>query len=122
MIDQRLLIENPKLIEEGLQSRGMDIDLAPLQEFCKDLKELEERRNNLQAQGNLIGKEVGQKIKKGISQNSEEISNLRIQGNQIKDVGVHGWMSMVIGSTHTNPIQINWNYFKKLLDIVMQML
>ena len=89
MIDQRLLRDNPKLIEEGLKSRGMDIDLGPLQKLCKQLKELEEKRNTLQAQGNSIGKEVGQKIKKGLSKNSEEISNLRIKGNQIKiQVGV----------------------------------
>ena len=62
MIDQRLLRDNPKLIEEGLKSRGMDIDLVPLQKLSKDLKELEEKRNILQAQGNSIGKEVGQKI------------------------------------------------------------
>ena len=84
MIDQRLLRENPDLIEEGLKSRGMNVDLGPLQNFCKALKELEEKRNLLQAKGNSIGKEVGEKIKKGFSQSSEEISNLRIQGNQIK--------------------------------------
>jgi len=89
VIDQRLLRDNPNLIEEGLKSRGMDIDLGPLQKSCQDLKELEEKRNILQAQGNSIGKEVGQKIKKGLSQSSEEISNLRIKGNQIKkQVGV----------------------------------
>ena len=65
MIDLRLLRENPNLISEGLKSRGMDVDLGPLQKFCKDLKELEEKRNSLQAQGNSIGKEVGQKIKQG---------------------------------------------------------
>ena len=89
MIDQRLLRENPNLISEGLKSRGMDVDLGPLQKFCKDLKELEEKRNSLQAQGNSIGKEVGQKIKQGLPHNSEEISNLRIKGNQIKkQVGI----------------------------------
>ena len=84
MIDQRLLRENPNLILEGLRSRGMDVDLGPLRKLCKDLKELEEKRNSLQAQGNSIGKEVGQKIKLGLPQDSEEISNLRIKGNQIK--------------------------------------
>ena len=89
MIDQRILRENPKLIEEGLKLRGMNIDLDPLQKCCKDLRELEEKRNSLQAQGNSIGKEVGQKIKEGLSQSSEEISNLRIKGNQIKkQVGI----------------------------------
>jgi len=89
VIDQRLLRENPNLISEGLKSRGIDVDLGPLQKSCKNLKELEEKRNSLQAQGNAIGKEVGQKIKTGVSPNSEEISNLRIKGNQIKkQVGI----------------------------------
>ena len=89
MIDQRLLRENPNLIKEGLKSRGINVDLEALQKFCKDLKELEEKRNSLQAQGNSIGKEVGQKIKQGFSQDSEEISNLRIKGNKIKQqVGI----------------------------------
>jgi len=89
VIDQRLLRENPNLISEGLKSRGMDVDLEPLQKFCKDLKELEENRNSLQAQGNSIGKEVGQKIKQGLPHDSEEISNLRVKGNQIKkQVGI----------------------------------
>ena len=84
MIDHRLLREDPNLIAEGLRSRGMDVDLKPLQKSCKDLKQLEEKRNSLQAQGNSIGKEVGQKIKQGFSQDSEVISNLRMKGNQIK--------------------------------------
>ncbi len=89
MIDQRLLRENPNLISEGLKSRGMNVDLGPLQKFCKDLKELEEKRNSLQAEGNSIGKEVGQKIKQGLPHDSEEISNLRVKGNQIKkQVGI----------------------------------
>ncbi len=89
MIDHRLLRENPNLISEGLKSRGMEVDLGPLQKFCKDLKELEEKRNSLQAQGNSIGKEVGQKIKQGLPHDSEEISNLRVKGNQIKkQVGI----------------------------------
>ena len=89
MIDQRLLRDNPNLIQEGLKARGMDIDLDPLQKICKELKDLEEKRNKLQAQGNSIGKEVGQKIKQGLSQSSEEISVLRSKGNHIKkQVGV----------------------------------
>ena len=46
MIDQRLLRENPNLITEGLKSRGMNVDLEPLQKFCKDLKDLEGYQNH----------------------------------------------------------------------------
>ncbi len=89
MIDQRLLKDNPTLIEEGLKLRGVKVDLIPLQENSKKLKELEEKRNSLQAKGNSIGKTVGQKIKSGLNKDSEEISQLRIEGNQIKkEVGL----------------------------------
>ena len=89
MIDQKLLRNNPILIEEGLKSRGMNLDLGPLQKLSKDLKELEEKRNLLQAEGNSIGKKVGEKIKQGLNQDSESITNLRIKGNQIKkQVGI----------------------------------
>ncbi len=84
MIDQKLLRNNPDLIEQGLKSRGMNLDLAPLQQLSKDLKDLEEKRNLLQAEGNSIGKQVGEKIKQGLNQSSESITSLRIKGNQIK--------------------------------------
>ena len=89
MIDQKLLRNNPDLIEEGLKSRGMNLDLGPLQKLSKDLKVLEEKRNLLQAEGNSIGKKVGEQIKQGLNQSSESISNLRTKGNQIKkQVGI----------------------------------
>ena len=89
MIDQRLLRNNPGLIEEGLKSRGMSVDLAPLQKLSHDLKELEEKRNLLQAEGNSIGKKVGEKLKQGLNQSSDLITNLRIEGNKIKkQVGI----------------------------------
>ena len=89
MIDQKLLRNNPDLIEEGLKSRGMNVDLGPLQKLSKDLKVLEEKRNLLQAEGNSIGKNVGEQIKQGLNQSSESISNLRTKGNQIKkQVGI----------------------------------
>ena len=59
MLYQRLIRENPALIASGLKNRGIGIDLNQLQLETKGLKEIEEQRNNLQAQGNLIGKEVG---------------------------------------------------------------
>ncbi len=89
MIDQKLLRNNPDLIEEGLKSRGMNVDLGPLQKLSKDLKVLEEKRNLLQAEGNSIGKKVGEQIKQGLNQSSESITNLRTKGNQIKkQVGI----------------------------------
>ncbi len=84
MINQKLVRENPALIVEALNRRGLDIDLSDLNKECEDLKVLESLRNDLQSQGNLIGKEVGQKVKNGIPPNSTEILLLREKGNSIK--------------------------------------
>ena len=84
MLDQRLIRENPTLIEEGLRLRGMKVDLKPLQEKSNELKNIEEARSNLQAKGNQIGREIGQKIKTGVNSKSPELKDLRDQGNEIK--------------------------------------
>ena len=62
----------------------MEVDLTPLQQYCKKLKILEENRSNLQSKGNQIGKEVGNQIKNGADPKSKEIQSLRDQGNKIK--------------------------------------
>ena len=84
MLDQRLLRENPELITEQLGRRGMKLDLTGLQLMARQERDLEEKRSNLQAEGNRIGKEVGLKIKGGSASNSPEVQALRDEGNRIK--------------------------------------
>ena len=84
MLDQRLLRENSELITEQLGRRGMKLDLTGLQLMARQERDLEEKRSNLQAEGNRIGKEVGLKIKGGSAPNSPEIQALRDEGNRIK--------------------------------------
>ena len=52
--------------------------------IAQQQRNLEEKRSSLQADGNRIGKEVGQKIKGGADPKGEEVADLRRQGNQIK--------------------------------------
>ena len=84
VLDQRLVRENPNLIASELGRRGINVDLSSLQQIAKKQRDIEEERSKLQAQGNLIGKEVGQKIKSGSNPKSTEIEKLRSNGNQIK--------------------------------------
>ena len=84
VLDQRLVRENPNLIARELGRRAVKLDIVPLQKIAQKQRDLEELRSNLQAEGNKIGKEVGQKIKNGISPKSEEIADLKSQGNRIK--------------------------------------
>ncbi len=76
--------ENPNLIARELSRRGMRLDLKGLQVIAQKQKDLEKRRNLLQAEGNLIGKKVGQSIKQGLDPTSKEINSLRQEGNLIK--------------------------------------
>ncbi len=84
MLDLRLIREKPELINDGLNLRGIQIDLNSLQNESNQLKEIEEIRSNLQSKGNQIGKEVGENIRNGIDPKSEKIQLLRTEGNEIK--------------------------------------
>ena len=84
MLDLRLVRENPTFISERLNCRGMKVDLNPLQMESQKLKELEEKRSNLQAKGNNIGREIGRKIGSGVEPQSNELKLLRQEGNEIK--------------------------------------
>ena len=84
MLDQRLLRDSPELITTQLARRGMALDLAPLQQIARQERDLEEQRSNFQAEGNRIGKAVGQLIQGGSAPNSTEVQALRDQGNAIK--------------------------------------
>ena len=84
MLDQRLVRDNPDLIARELGRRGIKVDLSDLQLVAKQQRDLEEQRSALQADGNRIGKEVGQMIKAGADPKGSEVAELRQKGNQIK--------------------------------------
>ena len=84
MLDQRLVRDNPDAIAQQLERRGTSVDLTRLQLIAQQQRNLEEQRSNLQADGNRIGKEVGQRIKAGADPKGDEVAELRQQGNVIK--------------------------------------
>jgi len=84
VLDQRLVRDNPDAIAQELSRRGKAIDLTKLQLIAQQQRNLEEQRSTLQAEGNSIGKQVGQQIKAGADPKSEQIVALRQQGNAVK--------------------------------------
>ena len=84
MLDQRLLRDDPALISGQLARRGIEIDLTGLQSIAIEERNLQEKRSDLQAEGNRIGKAVGQQIQAGASPSGPEVRELREQGNRIK--------------------------------------
>ena len=84
MLDQRLLRDDPALISGQLARRGIELDLTGLQTIAIQERDLQELRSDLQAEGNRIGKAVGQQIQAGASPAGPEVRELRDQGNRIK--------------------------------------
>lgn len=84
MLDQRLLREDPERVGRELARRGLTPDITSLQELAQREKECEARRSELQAEGNRIGREVGQRIREGSRPDDPAIEELRAQGNAIK--------------------------------------
>ena len=84
MLSQRLVRDNPDHMARSLARRGVDVDIASLQAIAQQERDLEGRRNALQAESNRIGREVGQLIKLGTSPKDEKIAGLRRRGNAVK--------------------------------------
>jgi seryl-tRNA synthetase len=84
VLDQRLLRDDPELIRRQLSRRGLEVDLTGLQQIACQERDLEEQRSSLQAEGNRIGREVGQRIQAGARPDGPEVAELREQGNRIK--------------------------------------
>jgi seryl-tRNA synthetase len=72
------------VISEQLGRRGLEVDLTGLQAIARQERDLEEQRSGLQAEGNRIGKEVGQLMRNGGRPDAPEVQALRERGNHIK--------------------------------------
>jgi seryl-tRNA synthetase len=79
-----MLRENPKVISDLLTLRGLEIDLKELQKLATAEKDIQQKREKLQAEGNSIGKEIGQQVQLGVNRDEPELQKLRERGSSIK--------------------------------------
>jgi seryl-tRNA synthetase len=85
VLDLKQIRENPKLVQEFLDRRGVGLyDVRPILDLDKQQRELEVARTKLQSRSNEIGKVVGEKIRRGTDPKSSEIQQLKDEGNQLK--------------------------------------
>lgn len=84
MLDLKLIREQSETVQSRLQLRG-DYDIQPVLELDQQQRSLEKERSQLQARSNEIGKLVGQKMKSGTDPNAAEITDLKAEGNEIKE-------------------------------------
>jgi seryl-tRNA synthetase len=84
VLDQRLLRDNPEKMATQLRRRGLEVDFTDLQAMAVRERDLEERRSDLQAEGNRIGREVGQRMRAGGRPEDPEVLALKEEGNRLK--------------------------------------
>ena len=83
MLDIKLIRNQTAEVKAALAKRGA-YDLQPLLDLDAQQREIEQKRSELQAQSNEVGKAVGQKIREGAEPNGNEVKALREKGNEVK--------------------------------------
>ena len=84
MLDQRLIRENPRLVEEKLSIRGIDLDLSHLNKLTISFKQKDNDLTNLQAESNKISKLIGNYYHNQKDSSEIDINELKIKGNNLK--------------------------------------
>ena len=70
MLDQKLIRENPKYVEEILSLRGKVFNISHIQELTLQKKEIDIQISSVQSESKKLSKLIGQEINKSQSDNS----------------------------------------------------
>ena len=84
MLDQKLIRENPTLVEEKLSVRGIKLNLSHLQKLTIDLKNKDTELSNLQSESNKISKLIGNYYHNQKDSSIGDINELKSNGNNLK--------------------------------------
>ena len=85
MLDQKLIRENPTFVEESLSLRGKVFEILPINKLTIEKKEIDIALSNLQYESKKLSKLIGQEISKSQNNNSQEINELKNEGNKIRN-------------------------------------
>jgi len=84
VLDQKLIRENPRLVEEKLSLRGINLNLSHLQELTITIKNKDTELTNLQSESNKISKLIGNYYHNHNETSIKDIDNLKKNGNNLK--------------------------------------
>ena len=84
MLDQKLIRENPKSVEENLSLRGKVYNISHIHELTVKKREIDTEVSNLQFESKKLSKLIGQEISKSQNNFSPELNNLKKKGNEYK--------------------------------------
>ena len=84
MLDQKLIRENPILVEKNLSSRGKVYDIPSIHKLTLERKNIDIEISTLQSESKKLSKIIGQEIKNANNANSKELNELKDKGNKYR--------------------------------------
>ncbi len=84
MLDQKLIREKPKSVEENLSLRGKVFNISTIHKLTLEKREIDIEISNLQSESKKLSKSIGQIISKSQNNTSQEINELKDKGNKYK--------------------------------------
>ncbi len=84
MLDQRLIRENSKLVEEKLSLKGLDINLSHLHKLTIEVKDTDIVLSNLQSESKQLSKLIGIHYQGDKKNSKDELEELKAKGNKLK--------------------------------------
>jgi len=84
VLDQRLIRENPTLVEEKLSLRGKVFDLSELHKLTIQIKETDINLSNLQSESKKISKSIGKFFNSKNDSLVANLEDLKSKGNELK--------------------------------------
>ena len=87
MLDQKLIRENPTIVEKKLSRRGKIFDISNLHKLTLEIKDIDIELSNLQSESNKLSKSIGQ-IYQNINHNNSASSDLEIMKDQANDMKI----------------------------------
>ena len=86
MLDQRLIRENPTLVQEKLSRRGIRLDITHLNKLTIEFKKLDIEVSNLQSESKKISKLIGNYFLEdnGKDKDIKLLDDLKLEGNKLK--------------------------------------
>ena len=84
MLDQKLIRENPKSVEENLSLRGKIYKISLIHELTVKKKDIDIEISSLQSESKKLSKLIGREISNSKNNDSPELISLKKKGNEYR--------------------------------------
>ena len=84
MLDQKLIRENPTLVEKKLSRRGKNFDLSNLHQLTLKLKDTDIELSNLQSESKKLSKLIGEIYQQNNDSAPDDFEKMKDQANNLK--------------------------------------